>query len=490
MPLKTMRAFIRVIQSAYKKMWAYGLLACLILVPACQPEQPLLERIKQSGELVVATQTGPTTYYTELDKETGLEYELAKKFAEHLNVDLKLVTFNDLGSLLTAVEKGEVHLAAAGLSVTRDRSQHFRFTPPYQQVSHSLVYRRGTGKPRSLEDLNPNELVVIANSSHAENLKRLKSANQQLATLEWQEQANTSMLDLLNQVHNPGNNVKYAVVDSNVFQLHRDIFPELRIAFDVKESEPLAWALNQQEDASLYTAAELFFNQINDDGTLEELRERFYGHRYFDYVGARTFIRHMDRRLPKYEDGFKQSAQELNMDWRLLAAISYQESLWNPNAISPTGVTGLMMLTLRTAREMGVSNRRNAKQSIQGGARYFKKLYDRLPGQIHEPHRSWFALAAYNTGYGHVMDARRLAVMDNADPNDWFEIKKRLPLLKKRQYYSKVPHGYARGGIQSVHYVKNVRRYYESLVWATERERQQYVPAPQNVVAMLDELLH
>ncbi|MCG8672728.1 MAG: membrane-bound lytic murein transglycosylase MltF [Pseudomonadales bacterium] len=487
---QTMQALVKLIQLAFDKLWAYGLLTVLLFVPACQPEPPLLERIKQSGELVVATQLGPTTYFTELEKETGFEYELAKKFANHLNVKVRLVTYEDLGSLLKAVETGEVHLAAAGLTVTRDRSKRYRFTSPYQQISQNLVYRKGTSRPKTVANLDEGELVVIANSSHSENLVQMKSSDKTLQHLTWSERSNTSMLELLNQVNDENSPAKYTIVDSNVFALHRDIFPELRVAFDVKGSEPLAWALNQQEDASLYMAAELFFNQINEDGTLEELRERFYGHRDFDYVGARTFISHMDRRLPKYENRFKAAALELDLDWRLLAAIGYQESLWNPNAISPTGVRGLMMLTLRTAREMGVLNRRNAEQSIEGGARYFKKLYDRLPETVLEPHRTWFALAAYNTGYGHVMDARRLAIMDEVDSNDWFEIKKRLPLLKKREYYSKVPHGYARGGAQSVYYVKNIRRYYESLVWATEREQQQYMPAPQNVVAMLDEMVH
>lgn len=480
-----MQAAVTLVQLASERLWAYALLAGLLLVPACQPDPPLLEKIKETGELVVATQTGPTTYYQELDLDTGFEFELARKFADHLNLKLKLVEFDDLGSLLDAVERGQVHLAAAGLTVTPERSQRFRFTSPYQQISQNLVYRSGTGKVQSLEDIEAGELVVIANSSHSENLKQWQ---QTYPHLQWMERRNTSMLDLLNSVNNE--EARYTIVDSNVFALHRDIFPELRVAFNVKDAEPLAWALNQASDSSLYMAAELFFNQINADGTLEDLRERFYGHREFNYVGSRTFIAHMDYRLPKYEQHFKKMADELNMDWRLLAAIGYQESLWNPNAISPTGVRGLMMLTLRTAQEMGVLNRRNPEQSIEGGARYFKKLYERLPESIVEPHRTWFALAAYNTGYGHVMDARRLTAMDGDDKNDWFEVKERLPLLKKREFYSKVRHGYARGGAQSVYYVKNIRRYYEALVWATEREQRDYVPAPQNVVAMRDELVH
>ncbi|MDX1692367.1 MAG: membrane-bound lytic murein transglycosylase MltF [Ketobacteraceae bacterium] len=482
---RLMQAFAKLIQLAAEKLWAYGVLAGLLLVPACQPEPPLLEQIKNRGELVVATQTGPTTYYRELELDTGFEYELAKKFADHLNVKLRMIKFSDLGSLLQAVETGQVHLAAAGLTVTPERSHRFRFTSPYQQISQNLVYRSGTAAPETLDDLEPGELVVIANSSHSENLQRLR---QEHPDLSWTEKNNTAMLELLGSVNEE--QARYTIVDSNVFALHRDIFPELRVAFNVKDAEPLAWALNKQSDPSLYMAAELFFNQINADGTLEEMRERFYGHREFNYVGARTFIAHMDYRLPKYEEKFKKMASEVGVDWRLLAAIGYQESLWNPNAISPTGVRGLMMLTLRTAQEMGVLNRRNPEQSIEGGSRYFKKLYERLPESIVEPHRTWFALAAYNTGYGHVMDARRLTRMDDADDNNWFEVRQRLPLLKKREYYSKVKHGYARGGAQSVHYVRNIRRYYEALVWATEREQKQYVPAPQNVVAMRDELVH
>ncbi|MGC1508805.1 membrane-bound lytic murein transglycosylase MltF [Ketobacter nezhaii] len=459
--------------------------AGFLLTPACQPALPLLEQVKEQGELIVATQTGPTTYFSELDRDTGFEYELVKAFADYMGVTLVLKTYTDLGELLAAVQNGEVHLAAAGLTVTRERSRSLRFSSPYQQITQELVYHSDSARPKELADIQNKKIVVIANSSHSENLKQMKNT---YPGLRWEEKPNSSPLSLLNMVND--RQAEYVVMDSNVFNSYRDVFPELRSAFELKGPQPMAWAFAKKADNSLFTMAEMFFNKANDSGALEDLRVRFFGHREFDYVGARTFLSHLDSRLVNYEEEFKTNAKQLGLDWRLLAAIGYQESLWNPNAISPTGVRGIMMLTRRTAKEMGVTNRRNARESIEGGARYFKKLYRRLPEEVVEPNRTWFALAAYNVGYGHLMDARRLAKSEGANPDNWFDVRERLPLLRKREYYSKTRHGFARSGAQSVVYVKNIRRYYDALVWATERDNSRYTPAPQNVVAMWQGLVH
>lgn len=464
---------------------ALAVLALALVLMACQPEKSLLKSVQHQGELIVATRVGPTTYYQELDQYTGFEYELSKQFADYLGVRLKVVTYKDLGELLNDLKNGSVHYAAAGLTITKERAQEYRFTSPYQQVSQKVIYQKGTHKPHDINDLNDGSLVVMANSSHSEWLSRLNNNHNKIT---WTEKSNSTMLSMLNLVND--GQAAYTIVDSNIFDLHRSIFPELKSAFNIKDWEPIAWAFPPTPDTSLYAAAENFFNKINEDGSLEEQKERFYGHRGFDYVGARTFLAHMDSRLPRYEEDFKAIANELDIDWRLLAALGYQESLWNPNAISPTGVRGLMMLTQRTAKEMGIKNRRNAKQSITGGAGYFKKLYNRLPESIEEPHRTWFALAAYNTGFGHIQDARVLTEQKGANSDNWFDVKPHLMLLKKREYYKHARHGYARGAGQSILYVKNIRRYYDSLVWATEKSADRYIPAPQTTLAMLTPITH
>ncbi|PCJ45498.1 MAG: membrane-bound lytic murein transglycosylase MltF [Moraxellaceae bacterium] len=462
-----------------------SILVLLLVLTACKPEKTLLETIQHQGELVVATRVGPTTYYQAFDQFTGFEYELAKQFADYLGVRLKIITYKDLGELLQALKNSDVHFAAAGLTITKERAQEFRFTSPYQQVSQQVIYQKNSLKPTNVQDLNDGPLVVMANSNHSEHLQRLKDNHNEI---NWTEKSNSTMLSMLNIVND--GQAAYTIVDSNIFDLHRSIFPELRSAFNIKDWEPLAWAFPPTPDTSLYATAENFFNKINHDGSLKAKKERFYGHRNFDYVGARTFIAHMDSRLPRYEEDFKSAAMELDIDWRLLAAVGYQESLWNPNAISPTGVRGLMMLTLQTAKEVGVTNRRDPKQSIAGGAFYLKKLLKRLPKNIQEPHRTWFALAAYNTGYGHIQDARILTKNKGEDPDNWFEVKPNLLLLKKRKYYQNTRHGYARGAGQSVLYVKNIRRYYNSLVWATEKTADYYVPVPQTTLAMLTPIAH
>jgi len=172
-----------------------------------------------------------------------------------------------------------------------------------------------------------------------------------------------------------------------------------------------------------------------------------------------------------------EAAEQTGIDWRLLAAIGYQESHWNPRARSPTGVRGIMMLTQSTMRHLGLKNRLDPRQSIIGGARYIAMMKRRIPDRIPEPDRTWMALAAYNVGFGHLEDARILAQRDGANPDKWVDVKKYLPRLSRRKWYRRTKHGYARGG-EPVRYVENIRSYYDILVWYTERDN---APTPKEL---------
>ena len=195
----------------------------------------------------------------------------------------------------------------------------------------------------------------------------------------------------------------------------------------------------------------------------------------FDYVGTKHFLDATDKKLNQYLDYFKDAGLNHNLDWRLLAALSYQESHWNPRAKSPTGVRGMMMLTLPTAKQMKVTNRLSAEQSIVGGAKYLKKILARVPDTINNPDRTWFALAAYNVGWGHVQDARKITELEGDNPNKWVDVKKRLPLLRQKKYYKFTRYGYARGD-EAVAYVTNIRRYYETLSYLHQEPRFQDLP--------------
>lgn len=419
-----------------------------------------LERIIEFGELRILSRNGPTTYYEGPNGMTGFEYTLAKSFADELGVALAIEEEGSLGTLISSVGSERGFIGAAGLTVTEARQQQVRFAQSYLDVSQQLIYNRKTDKPRSVEDLIGSNILVIANSAHAERLAELKH---EFPNLTWQEQSDLEMIDLVEMVHS--GNVQYAIIDSNAFSINHKVYPDAAVAFDISEAQQLAWAFSRQFDDSLFDAAQNYFDRINEDGTLEEIRAHFYDRPdIMNRSGASLFAKRIKSRLPQWQPYLEEAGATHDIDWLLLAALSYQESHWNSSAVSNTGVRGLMMLTQATAKDMGITNRIDPQQSIQGGARYFKKIFDSIPEDIQGADRTWMALAAYNVGKGHLEDARVLTQQNGDDPNLWADVSQYLPLLAKRKYYKGTKHGYARGW-EPVSYVQNVQQFYEILSW-------------------------
>ena len=433
------------------------------LLFSCSEQKPSASfaRIIERGYVSVGTLYGPNSYYIKGDGFAGFEYDLAKKYADHLNVDLKIVPSYSLDELFFKLNTGEVDLLAAGLSVTDKRLSRFHFAPSYDQISQKLVYKQGKVRPRKLSDVN-GKLMITASSSHVENLERLKQEHNELNWLETTEfDSEELLLKILDE------EIDYTIIDSNTLSINRRYYPEISVGFTIKKAEPLAWMVDKNGDDAILASLIEFFGQVHHNGTLLALDDKYYGHiEDFDYVETRTFIRAVSTKLPKYESLFKKYAQEI--DWRLLAAISYQESHWRPNARSHTGVRGMMMLTLGTAKQMGIKSRLDAEQSIRGGSKYFKRMISRMPDRIPSPDRIWFALASYNVGFGHLNDARIITKQQGGDPDRWVEVKTRLPLLQQKKYYKKTKYGYARGK-EPVHYVENIRRYYDTLTWLDDK---------------------
>ena len=436
------------------------------LLTSCGKPQPptILEAIKQSGELVVATRYSAASYYDGAQGMSGLESDLARLFAERLGVDLRVMVVKSVSDILPSIVNGEAHLAAAGLTVTKNRRRRVRFGPAYQTITPQLIYRIGTDAPRNLGEIN-GHLEVVKGSSHAERLRQLKEVYPHLS---WSENDSLDSEQLLALVWEQV--IDYTITNSNEAALVRRYYPELRVAFGIDDPKPLAWALPRSEDTSLYNEVEKFFQDIRADGTLAQLIDRHYGHAQdFDYVETRRYLAHIESRLPAYQSMFRKAADETGMDWRLLAAIGYQESHWNPEAKSPTGVRGIMMLTRDTMRQLGLEERLTPENSIIGGARYLNLMKGKIPKRIPEPDRTWLALAAYNIGFGHLEDARILTQQQGDDPDKWVDVQKHLPLLSEKKWYDKTRHGYARGR-EPVRYVENVRSYYDILAWYTESQ--------------------
>ena len=436
----------------------------ILLLSACGEQPTALERVKEDGVLRVITRNSPTTYYQDRNGETGFEYDLAERFAKSLGVKLEIETANSLDELYTRLNAPNgPHLAAAGLIESASRSQLARFSNGYLDVTLQVVHRHGQPRPTKPEQLVGKRITVVKGSVHAERLAELK---QRLPALQYTESDEVEVVDLLGMLDE--GQIDLTLVGSNELAMNQFSFPNVRVAFDLDSNQHLAWAVAPGEDASLLQAINAFLGKAQADKTLQQLKERYYGHaEVLGYVGTYTFARHLQQRLPRYEQHFLKAAGNYKVDWRLLAAIGYQESMWQPEATSKTGVRGLMMLTQRTAQAMGVANRLDPKQSIHGGARYFTEVHAGLPDSIKEPDRTWFALAAYNVGGGHLEDARKLTKAAGLNPNKWLDVKKILPRLSQKQWYTKTRYGYARGG-EPVHFVNNIRRYYDILTWVTQ----------------------
>lgn len=432
----------------------------LLALVGCDRADPL-EKVLEKGTLTVALRSSPAVFYEHREGHAGFEYELVRSFAEHLGVELKIVVAENQQEMEYLLESGRVDLVAGGLGKTQDLEERFTLTQPLLDSAQMVVYRRGTFRPRSWDDIESDkDLAVLANSRQAELLQLQREKQPELG---WVETENLAVTDLLKLVQD--GDLDYALVSAQDFNLNRFFFPRVGVAFDTESASSLVWLLPRKARGSQLNAiADGFVHYAAREGKIEEVRERYYRHEeYLEYVGAPLFLRHVRNRLPQYESHFKKAAEEQELDWLLLAAVGFQESHWRRNAVSPTGVRGLMMLTQRTAGELGV-NRLDPYESIEGGARYLRHLYNRLPDQIQGPDRTYMALAAYNVGYGHLEDARRITQGQGYNPNSWDDVAKHLPLLTQRRWYSRTRFGYARGN-EPVVYVKNIRRYLEILEW-------------------------
>ncbi|MCF8723323.1 membrane-bound lytic murein transglycosylase F [Nitrospina gracilis] len=415
-----------------------------------------LDDIKESGKLVVLTRNAPTTYHFNAQgNPTGPEYDLVAGFAQSLGVEPQFIIKNSMTEILDGIKKGEADLAAAGITKTEVRGRQFLFGPTYQEVTQQVVCRRRNVQPESLKELIEKKvnLVVAAGTSYEENLERLKSKH---PGLNWKATTDMDTEEIFEQVWEK--EIDCTVADSTIVKINRRYYPELTVQFDSTQPEPLAWVLPQGAD-ELNDAIADWLEEFSHSGDFDSVMAKYYKYiPKFDYVNIATFKRHFRNRYPKYRKLFDKASEKFGLPHNLLAAQAYQESRWNPRAKSPTGVRGIMMLTLVTAKSLGVKNRMDAKASIMAGAQYLHELKQRFRKEIPEPDRTYMALAAYNVGRGHMHDAQKLARDMGKDPYSWEELREVLPLLSQKKYYKKLKYGYARGR-EPVRYVQRIRDY-------------------------------
>jgi len=440
------------------KRLIFSLLASLFMT-ACGNELQApgykVSSFAESQELVVLVPNGPTTFYLDAQgRYAGFEHDLLTRFAEQQQKKVRFVVSNH-AELEARLARGEAHLIA-GLA-RESVGEGFLFGPDYQPAEPVLVYLPTRQKESAKTLFAQGRAMVSALPQFMWGLEELQQQFPQLHT----EVLSSGDAEMLAERVARGE-VDFALLDRHTAEIVQNAYPALAILDGLLSSGNLAWVMAADETA-LAEKARMFFAMAAKDGTLARLTDRYYGHlaRLIE-PDVLAFLGKSRTVLPQYRDWFKEAESSTGLDWRLIAALAYQESHWNPEAVSGFGVRGIMMLTQDTAAHLGV-DRLDPYQSIQGGARYITQLKKRLPERIAEPDRTWMALAAYNVGLAHLEDARILAKRQKKNPDSWADLKTTLPLLAKPEYFETVKYGYARGG-EPVIFVENLRSYYDILV--------------------------
>lgn len=426
-----------------------------VLLTACGERS--VASLHDTKELVVLTRKGPTTYAAdEAQGTSGFDHDLVQLFAQELGLKVRFVVAANDADIVRRLQERQAHLAAAWL--TPVDAPELRHAAPYFKSSNILVTHEASLPLTDVEQLAGRTVYTVAGSQQAAALREIRARVPQLRIV---ENSQVGEIDLLQGV--AAQRFEAALVDQAIFDIAGNYYPELLGTLEIGKAQPVAWLLPPDDDPTLLDRANAFIARIQQDGTLARLKDRYFGHvKRLDQTDLVHFIERMRTILPQYRPLFQEAQTRTGIDWRLLAALAYQESQWDPLATSPTGVRGMMMLTEDTADHLRVSNRLDAKQSIRAGAQYLGDLRDALPASVREPDRLWLALAAYNLGMGHLNGGRAIARGLKANPDSWFEMKKVLPLLARPQYYSRLKSGKARGG-EAVILVENIRIYADIL---------------------------
>jgi membrane-bound lytic murein transglycosylase F len=440
----------------------------MLLLQGCE-QPPLLERLQSRGTLHIATVAGPLSCYLGETGAAGMEYELASRFSRELGLTAQFTVYPTRHAAGQAVKNGMEDMASNIYPATVEESSSY-LSSSWMQTHPVFAHHMGN-KAFNPEKMNNTELVLPDHSKLSLLLNEYK-----LKTTEIGNSSEEEILALVN-----AGNYSHTLSTTAQLKAHANSLPYLVSGRTLQQPVDMRWLFPRIYDSSLRDRANHFLKQQLDSGALKELQDR-YIHKLpkRDFVTRKSFWKHVESRLTKYIPLFKKAAEDTGIDWRLLAAIGYQESHSNRKETSPTGVRCIMMLTRDTARQQKIDNRLDPEQSIMGGARHLLWMEKRIPSHIQGEDLLWFTLASYNIGYGHLEDARILTERQGGNPNSWKAVKQRLPLLRKKKYYSTLKHGRARGN-EPVTYVENIRYYYSLLVfWDTRKHQRDCSTAPDN----------
>lgn len=438
-------------------------------VTVTEPVDRDFAAIKKSGVLRMITRYSSNTYFLHQGLEYGFEFELVREFAREHNLALDVVVVEPGQNPYDMLNRGDGDLIAANYTITPTRRRYVDFTHPYNVVDQLLVFS-GTlpNPPASIEEVIQRNIAVTIrrNSSYYQHLKKLEKEGYPVRMNLVSNNKDTE--SLLFQVSRG----RYAatVADDNIFQASANYMNNLVRGPVIAENDTIAWAIREnasQLEKAMNDFLSSHFRFTGDQGEpkrsafLNVLRRRYFerGPQIAEYYGSDSPPGVVGGISP-YDELFRQVADSAGIDWLMLAAITAQETRFNPRAKSWTGAVGLMQVLPRYSEIKDVKLLYDEEINIREGVRILTEHLDHY-AYMDSTNRWKFALAAYNAGQGHVADARRLAIDLNKNPNAWEPVADALIKLMNRRYYRNARYGFCRG-IETVNYVQGIMNRYQT----------------------------
>ncbi|KFA90430.1 transporter substrate-binding domain-containing protein [Archangium violaceum] len=426
-----------------------------------------LDALRKRGVLRVLTRNNPLTYFLYRGEPMGFDYQLAKAAADELGVRLEVVVPPSRDLLIPWLREGRGDFIAASLTITPERQAEVAFSQPYLYVDEVLVQRSTGPKAASPEELEGKKVHARKSSSYYTTLLALREKHGPFDIEPAPEDQETEVL--LERV--AAGELDFTVADSHILDAERVYRDDLEAGFTLPQPGPpgaesaqkeIAFAV-RQENPQLRAFLDGFVKK-----TYRGVHYNMWRKRYFEnkrhITRAKEERAGSSGRLSPYDTLIRKYSTTYGFDWRLMAAQAWRESHFDPKAKSWVGAQGLFQVMPTTGSSMGFTELEDPEQGTHAGVRYMHQMLGRLAPTIPFKHRLRFALAAYNVGLGHVLDARRLAAEQGLDPDKWFgHVEKAMLLLEKPEHYRRARHGYCRGS-EPVRYVSDIQARYVEYV--------------------------
>jgi membrane-bound lytic murein transglycosylase F len=455
-----MERFVRLRQKLALSILAGSVAIMTVSMNGCDSvywnEQQSLSKVRahSGGQITVLTTEDPLIYSKSKHggEASGIDHDLLSSFAGHYNLNLKFVVLPDQAAVMQALQNGQGDIGAARLS-TPDQNSGLLSSPAYDESSLSL-FCHVKAQVENIEDLAGMKVLIQNKDLEVGLFERLRT----LAPKTKFEVIETRKVsDIMADV--AVRNFDCAIVDDLSGEFYNRYHTSIEKVSVLTKPQAVNWVMaGGRED--LQALLQAWFQRASREDEIMRVNDRYKS--FLSELGKnelRIFFRDQEEVLPEYRQTFKQAADKHRLPWQLIAAVAYQESHWNPEARSYTGVRGLMQLTTETADHVGIEDRTDPVQSIWGGTKYLRYLLNKIPSYLNSRDRISLALAAYNVGFAHLRDAQKLAERMGRNPNSWHQMREILPLLEDDSYASELEFGPARGK-ETVDFVERVRSFY------------------------------